>query len=184
MEQLAPLGPVYQAGTLSGNPLATAAGLAVLDAARRRRLHDARRPGRRAGPHAAARARRGGRRRAGAPASARWSGCSSPTAPVTDYDDGQGRGGQRHLRPVLHRHARPGRRPRARPLRGAVPRLAHTWDDIERTVDLASAAIRAACARRSRGRSVERVGGGSHAVLLGPPRHHRIASQGRGCTSR
>lgn len=32
MDELAPLGPVYQAGTLSGNPLATAAGLAVLDA--------------------------------------------------------------------------------------------------------------------------------------------------------
>src|SRR5688572_23719160 len=31
MEVLAPLGPVYQAGTLSGNPLATAAGLAVLE---------------------------------------------------------------------------------------------------------------------------------------------------------
>jgi glutamate-1-semialdehyde 2,1-aminomutase len=30
MAALAPLGPVYQAGTLSGNPLATAAGLAVL----------------------------------------------------------------------------------------------------------------------------------------------------------
>ncbi len=30
MSLLAPLGPVYQAGTLSGNPLATAAGLAVL----------------------------------------------------------------------------------------------------------------------------------------------------------
>src|SRR5579875_2918383 len=30
MEQLAPSGPVYQAGTLSGNPVATAAGLAVL----------------------------------------------------------------------------------------------------------------------------------------------------------
>jgi len=30
MELLAPAGPVYQAGTLSGNPLATAAGLAVL----------------------------------------------------------------------------------------------------------------------------------------------------------
>ena len=30
MEQLAPLGPVYQAGTLSGNPLATAAGLSAL----------------------------------------------------------------------------------------------------------------------------------------------------------
>ena len=33
MEQLAPLGPVYQAGTLSGNPVATAAGLATLRAA-------------------------------------------------------------------------------------------------------------------------------------------------------
>jgi len=30
LEALAPAGPVYQAGTLSGNPLATAAGLAVL----------------------------------------------------------------------------------------------------------------------------------------------------------
>jgi glutamate-1-semialdehyde 2,1-aminomutase len=35
MDQLAPAGEVYQAGTLSGNPLATAAGLAVL-----RRLRD------------------------------------------------------------------------------------------------------------------------------------------------
>lgn len=30
MSQLAPLGPVYQAGTLSGNPVATACGLATL----------------------------------------------------------------------------------------------------------------------------------------------------------
>lgn len=34
MEQVAPLGPVYQAGTLSGNPLAMAAGIATLDALR------------------------------------------------------------------------------------------------------------------------------------------------------
>ena len=33
MERLAPLGPVYQAGTLSGNPVAMAAGLATLRAA-------------------------------------------------------------------------------------------------------------------------------------------------------
>jgi len=32
MDQVAPVGSVYQAGTLSGNPLAVAAGLAVLDA--------------------------------------------------------------------------------------------------------------------------------------------------------
>ncbi|MBF0402144.1 MAG: glutamate-1-semialdehyde 2,1-aminomutase [Magnetococcales bacterium] len=31
MEQISPAGPVYQAGTLSGNPLATAAGLATLE---------------------------------------------------------------------------------------------------------------------------------------------------------
>jgi glutamate-1-semialdehyde 2,1-aminomutase len=37
MERLAPVGDVYQAGTLSGNPLATAAGLSVL-----RRLRDPR----------------------------------------------------------------------------------------------------------------------------------------------
>ena len=30
MDHLSPLGPVYQAGTLSGNPLAMAAGLAQL----------------------------------------------------------------------------------------------------------------------------------------------------------
>ena len=35
MQHLAPVGDVYQAGTLSGNPLATAAGLAML-----RRLRD------------------------------------------------------------------------------------------------------------------------------------------------
>ena len=37
MSQLAPLGPVYQAGTLSGNPVATACGLAT--------LHEIRKPG-------------------------------------------------------------------------------------------------------------------------------------------
>jgi len=31
MEKIAPLGPVYQAGTLSGNPVAMAAGLATLE---------------------------------------------------------------------------------------------------------------------------------------------------------
>jgi len=43
MEQLAPVGATYQAGTLSGNPLATAAGLATLgrlDDAAYSRLHD------------------------------------------------------------------------------------------------------------------------------------------------
>ena len=32
MDQLAPMGPIYQAGTLSGNPLAMSAGIALLNA--------------------------------------------------------------------------------------------------------------------------------------------------------
>ena len=41
MEQLAPLGPVYQAGTLSGNPVATACGLATLREVRKPGFFDA-----------------------------------------------------------------------------------------------------------------------------------------------
>jgi glutamate-1-semialdehyde 2,1-aminomutase len=41
MEQLAPLGPVYQAGTLSGNPVATACGLATLKEVARPGFFDA-----------------------------------------------------------------------------------------------------------------------------------------------
>jgi glutamate-1-semialdehyde 2,1-aminomutase len=41
MEQIAPLGPVYQAGTLSGNPLAMAAGLALVKELRKPGFYDA-----------------------------------------------------------------------------------------------------------------------------------------------
>lgn len=40
MERLAPLGPVYQAGTLSGNPIAMTAGLATLDVLTRTQAFD------------------------------------------------------------------------------------------------------------------------------------------------
>jgi glutamate-1-semialdehyde 2,1-aminomutase len=40
MERLAPLGPVYQAGTLSGNPLAVAAGLATLEELEKPGIYD------------------------------------------------------------------------------------------------------------------------------------------------
>jgi glutamate-1-semialdehyde 2,1-aminomutase len=40
MEKLAPLGPVYQAGTLSGNPVAVAAGLATLELVQEKGFHD------------------------------------------------------------------------------------------------------------------------------------------------
>ena len=66
MEQVAPAGDVYQAGTLSGNPLATAAGLATL-----RLLDDGRLPAPRA--HDEGPGRRGSRRRPRA-------GCRSASA--------------------------------------------------------------------------------------------------------
>ena len=40
MEQIAPLGPVYQAGTLSGNPIAMAAGLTMLNALQEEGFHE------------------------------------------------------------------------------------------------------------------------------------------------
>ena len=40
MEQIAPAGPVYQAGTLSGNPVAMAAGLAMLELIQTPNFHD------------------------------------------------------------------------------------------------------------------------------------------------
>ena len=46
LDRIAPAGDVYQAGTLSGNPLATAAGLATLRALDDPRLRAARRPDR------------------------------------------------------------------------------------------------------------------------------------------
>ncbi|GAB6197420.1 glutamate-1-semialdehyde 2,1-aminomutase [Lysobacter xanthus] len=41
LQQIAPAGPIYQAGTLSGNPVAMAAGLATLDLIRAPGFHDA-----------------------------------------------------------------------------------------------------------------------------------------------
>jgi glutamate-1-semialdehyde 2,1-aminomutase len=40
MEQVSPAGPIYQAGTLSGNPVAMAAGLAMLDLVREPGFHE------------------------------------------------------------------------------------------------------------------------------------------------
>jgi glutamate-1-semialdehyde 2,1-aminomutase len=41
MEQIAPSGPIYPAGTLSGNPVAMAAGLAMLELIQAPGFHDA-----------------------------------------------------------------------------------------------------------------------------------------------
>ena len=117
MDHLAPLGPVYQAGTLSGNPLATAAGLAaleLLDDDAYAMLAD-RAAVLAAGLQAALRRRRPRRRTS--PLVGRSSACSSATTcPSTTPTPG--RPTRRVYAALLPRPARPGRRPRARRLRG------------------------------------------------------------------
>ena len=140
MEVLAPLGPVYQAGTLSGNPVATAAGLAVLD-----RLDEA------------AYTMLGGRAAdlagllfevladAGVPAQVPvvgpLMGLFFAEEPVVDQDGARRSAGNgryaRFFRAMLDRGvALP-----PSPYEAMFPSLAHTRDDVERTADLARAAL-------------------------------------------
>jgi glutamate-1-semialdehyde 2,1-aminomutase len=82
MDRLAPSGDVYQAGTLSGNPLATAAGLAVLRRLRNRDVYDELE--RRAARLEAGLAGHGQMQRVGAMATLFMS-----NDPVHDFDDAQ-----------------------------------------------------------------------------------------------
>jgi glutamate-1-semialdehyde 2,1-aminomutase len=141
MEHLAPLGPVYQAGTLSGNPLATAAGLAVLaelDAAAYTMLDG----------RAAELAAMLGDVIAGAglavqvPRVGPLLGLYFAEAPVLDYDGARASADsglyRRFFRALLDRGVAlaPG------PYEALFPSLAHGRDDIEHTADLAAAAAR------------------------------------------
>jgi len=141
MSKLAPLGPVYQAGTLSGNPVALAAGLATIELLahpgtyEKLELLAARLAG---GLHAAARAIR-------VPVTLNREG-SMMTAfftdgPVTDYATAK--------KSDTHRYARFFRGMLARGIylapsqfEAAFVSLAHTTDDIDRTVEAAAAVLR------------------------------------------
>ena len=137
---VAPLGGVYQAGTLSGNPLAVAAGLATLArAARPASVYDAARGARRAA-RAAGCARRA--RKAGVPLTVNRVG-SMLTAffcagPVRDYASARARR-HRALRALLPRHARARRLPGAVAVRGRV-RLARAHRRRPRRAPRAAAA--------------------------------------------
>jgi glutamate-1-semialdehyde 2,1-aminomutase len=144
MDELAPLGPVYQAGTLSGNPLATAAGLAALAL-----LDDA------AYAELTARATRlaDGMRDAFAAAGAKatvsqvgtLTGVFFSATPVANYADAQAADHERYAR-FFHALLEPAI--------AGVPRvffapsgyealfvsLAHTDDDVAATIDAVAAA--------------------------------------------
>ncbi|MGI9118595.1 MAG: glutamate-1-semialdehyde 2,1-aminomutase [Acidimicrobiales bacterium] len=143
MEHLAPLGPVYQAGTLSGNPLATAAGLAVLgrlDAGAYTMLEG--RAAELATMLADVIATAG--LPVEVPRVGPLMGLFFTDSPVTDYDGARAAVAnglyRRFFRAMLDRGVAfaPG------PYEALFPSLAHGRDDIERTADLAAAAAREA----------------------------------------
>jgi glutamate-1-semialdehyde 2,1-aminomutase len=142
MEVLAPVGDVYQAGTLSGNPLATAAGLAVLEL-----LEDpaykmlAGRAAQLAGALSEVLAEAGVA--AQVPVVGPLVGIFFAETPVTDYDEARQACSNglyaRFFRAMLDRGVAlaPG------PYEVLFPSLAHDRDDVERTADLARAALAA-----------------------------------------
>ena len=148
MEVLAPVGPVYQAGTLSGNPLATAAGLAVLgllDPAAYTMLSG--RAAELASGLAAVLGEAGFD--AQVPVVGPLVGLFFADAPVGDYDRARASCANglyaSFFRALLERGVAlaPG------PYESIFPSLAHTRDDIERTVDHARAAIATVARTRS-----------------------------------
>jgi glutamate-1-semialdehyde 2,1-aminomutase len=139
MEQVAPAGPVYQAGTLAGNPLAVAAGLATLE------LLDARAYKRLAAvTEALAAGLRGAAADAGAPLQVQSvPGLVTPffaAEPVRDYTgaaacdlDAYGAWCRALLELGVY--------PPASQFEAWFPSLAHTDEDVERTIEAARAAL-------------------------------------------
>ena len=141
MDELAPLGGVYQAGTLSGNPLATAAGLAVLsrlDAAAYRRLAET--------ATTLARGMRDALAAAGVaaqvPRAGPLLGLFFSDHPVRDYDGA--RATDTHAYATFF-HALLDRGVFLAPssFETIFPSLAHTRDDVERTIEAIAGAAAA-----------------------------------------
>mgnify|MGYP003694601335 CR=1 FL=1 len=139
MDELAPLGPVYQAGTLSGNPLATAAGLAVLRAARRRAPTTTLERDRRRGFADGLRdALAGADARAGARARSRSSACSSPPRRCTTTTT-PGAPTTSATRAFFHGLLDRGVSSAPSGYETLFPSLAHTDADIDQTINAAAA---------------------------------------------
>jgi glutamate-1-semialdehyde 2,1-aminomutase len=133
MEVLAPIGPVYQAGTLSGNPLATAAGLAVLDL-----LDDAAY----ARLTATATALADGLRDAlgdgvQVPQVGPLVGLFFAEAPVADYDQARAACAGGQYAALFNRLLERGIAFAPGPYEALFPSLAHTEADVERTIEAA-----------------------------------------------
>jgi glutamate-1-semialdehyde 2,1-aminomutase len=139
MAHLAPLGEVYQAGTLSGNPVATAAGLAVLgelDAeayARLERTATALADGLRDAITGAGLAVQ-------VPRAGTLVGIHFSATPVRDYDEAKAGADSGLYQAFFHALLRRGVALAPGAYEALFPSLAHTDDDIERTIEAAAEA--------------------------------------------
>ena len=143
MEYLAPIGPVYQAGTLSGSPLATAAGLCVLQ-----QLDDA--------AYRMLCGRAEELERMWPPVFAEFGvdvqvvrvqslvGLFFSDTPVHNFDDAKRSVAGGKFAPFFHAMLDRGIALPPGPYEVLFASLSHTWGDIERTVDVTAAALGAA----------------------------------------
>ncbi len=139
MERLAPLGPVYQAGTLSGNPVATAAGIAVLSAlddsgymmleGRAKALADG-----------LIKVLEAVGIEASAPTFGPLVGLYFVKTPVRNYAESQAAASAGRYSKFFHAMLRRGVAFAPGAYEVIFPSLAHSWDDIEWTIDIASGA--------------------------------------------
>ena len=146
MGQLAPDGPVYQAGTLSGNPVATAAGLAVLsllddDAYRQLSAF--------AGRLAAglAEAARAADLEVQVPVAGPLVGLFFGPSPVRDYEEARASVGLGLYPPLMHGLLGAGVAIAPGPYEVLFPSLAHTEVELEQTVEAFGRVARTVAAR-------------------------------------
>jgi glutamate-1-semialdehyde 2,1-aminomutase len=142
METLAPVGPVYQAGTLSGNPLATAAGLAVLSL-----LHDddydALATTARTLAHGLVDVFTDAGLSVQVPVKGPLLSVFFNDAPVVDYDGAKAAAASGTYARLFAALLDQGVAFAPSPYEVLFPSLAHTDDDIARTIDVVAAAARA-----------------------------------------
>jgi len=139
MEQLAPLGPVYQAGTLSGNPLATAAGLAVLNELDTDAYRELARLAGLLGAGLAA-AMTGAGLAVQVPVVGPLIGVFFASSPVLDYDGARASAVTGYYPPIFHGLLDRGVAWPPGAYEILFPSLAHSEADIERTVEAAGEA--------------------------------------------
>jgi glutamate-1-semialdehyde 2,1-aminomutase len=155
MERMAPDGPVYQAGTLSGNPLAMAAGAAA--------LRELARPGVYRRLEATSRAIAEGLRDLAAESGVELTTCFAGgmfgfffhPGPVRSYTDAKKAHAERFRR-FFHAMLDDGIYLAPSPFEAGFVSLAHREVDVARTLEAARRALRRAAGRRA---SVERRGG-------------------------